>query len=247
MALAALFGGCSFAPDIPPDFALPVRDILAQTACELQASFIYLDSYGEFAKFNPKQWLVTINIAPKVDTDLNGGLGGTRVSPYIGKPIRYTTWNISGPGLQLDGKGERSSAINFTFTSSKLMADSSLQCPPSPSIHALHKSRRRVFLSEPRQLDHRGLANIDKPVYNTDITVKFSANGTYTYTFLPGTDVASLGGSYTLDEKPTSAWRLYPISKRSRLHHCRLDNDTMPQSVRQFKFNLHRIVWTCLE
>ena len=203
MALAALFGGCSFAPDIPPDFALPVRDILAQTACELQASFIYLDSYGEFAKFKPKQWLVTMNIAPKVDTDLNGGLGGTRVSPYIGKPIRYTTWNISGPGLQLDGKGERSSAINFTFTSSKLMADSSLQCPPSPSIHALaqHLGVGSWLVRTAAALTIADSANIDKPVYNTDITVKFSANGTYTYTFLPGTDVASLGGSYTLDEQ----------------------------------------------
>jgi hypothetical protein len=42
---------------------------------------------------------------------------------------------------------------------------------------------------------------IDKPVYNTEINIKFAANGTYTYTFPPGTNLAAFGGSYTLDEQ----------------------------------------------
>jgi hypothetical protein len=41
----------------------------------------------------------------------------------------------------------------------------------------------------------------DKPVYNSEITIRFSANGSYTYTFPPGTNLASFGGSYGLDEQ----------------------------------------------
>jgi hypothetical protein len=216
--VVALLGGCAIVPNIPPDFALPVRDILAQSACELQASFNYLDSKPEFARFKAKQWLITLGIAPKVDTDLNAGGGGTRVSPYIGKPVRFTTWSVTGPGLQLDGKGERSSGISFTFTSSKLMTDKSIQCPPSsPSIHVLAQylgvgewlTRTAAALSVAKS------AGIDKPIYDTDITVKFSANGTYSFTFPPGTDIASFGGSYMVDEQLNIS--MAPIADKTTL------------------------------
>ena len=201
---AALLGGCAIVPDIPPDFALPVRDILAQTACELQSSFNYLNATPEFARFKPKQWLVTVSIAPKIDTDLNGGVGGTRVNPDVGKPVRFTTWSFTSPGFQLDGKGERTGGINFTFTSSKLMTDKLLQCPPSgTSIHVLaqHLGIGAWLNRSAAALLVADSATADKPVYNTDITIKFSANGTYTYTFPPGTDIASFGGSYSVDEQ----------------------------------------------
>ena len=202
---AALLGDCALVPDIPPDFALPVTDILAQTACELQYSFNYLDSAPEFKKFKAKQWLVTISLAPKIDTDLNVGGGGTRVSPYIGKPIRFTTWSFVGPGLQLDGKGDRTGGITFTFTSSKLMTDKSLQCPPSGglSIHVLaqHLGVGEWLSRTAAALSVADSAGIDKPTYNTEITVKFAANGAYSFTFPPGTDIASFGGSYSVDEQ----------------------------------------------
>jgi hypothetical protein len=215
---ASLLAGCAVVPDVPPDFALPVRDILAQSACELKATFLYLDAEPEFARFKAKQWLITINIAPKVDTDLNAGGGGTRVSPFVGKPTSFTTWSVTGPGLQFDGKGERSSGINFTFTSSKLMTDKSLQCPPEgPSIHVLARYlgvgswlyRSALALSVAKS------ASIDKPVYNTDVTVKFSANGTYTFTFPPGTNIASFGGSYTVDEQLNIS--MAPIADKTSL------------------------------
>ena len=41
----------------------------------------------------------------------------------------------------------------------------------------------------------------DKPNYNSEITIKLQANGTYTYTFPAGTDLASFGGYYSLDEQ----------------------------------------------
>src|ERR1700716_3026097 len=84
--------GCSVIPDIPPDFALPVREILSQTACELQDAFLSLDSSPDFRRFNARKWLITMSLAPKVDTDVNANGGWTRKNPFSGNPSRFTTW-----------------------------------------------------------------------------------------------------------------------------------------------------------
>jgi hypothetical protein len=44
-------------------------------------------------------------------------------------------------------------------------------------------------------------AELAKPSYNTDITIKFGGSGSYTYSFAHGIDLASLSGSYELDEQ----------------------------------------------
>lgn len=177
---------------------------MAQTACELQATFNSLEHSPYAARFKPQQWLVTVALAPKADTDVNAAGGWTRKRPFIGSPTTFGTWNIGGPGLQLDDKGERSSGVNFNFTSGELMADKTLQCPPAtPSAHVLaqHLGVGEWLYRTARALSVASSASIDKPIYDTDITIKFSGNGTYTFTFPPGTNIASFGGSYSLDEQ----------------------------------------------
>jgi hypothetical protein len=205
LAFVAVFvSGCSaIIPDVPPDFALPVQEILQQTACELQRAFQYLDQ-PEYSRFHAKRWLVTVSLAPKVDTDLNVSGGWTRKNPFRDNPLRFVTWAISGPGLQLDAKGEKSGGVNFTFVSAKLMADRKLQCDqPSPSMHALaqHLGVGEWLDRTARAILVAPSAGIDRPVFNTDITIKVAGNGSYTYTFPAGTDLASLGASYTVDEQ----------------------------------------------
>jgi hypothetical protein len=200
--VALLLGGCAIVPDVPPDFALPVHAILAQTACELQQAFRVLDAAPELKRFKAKQWLVTVLLTPKTDTDvtLSGGL--TRKT--LSNPARFTTWTLSGPGAQVDDKAERSSAINFNFKSADLMVDKTLRCPPEfQSIHALaqHLGVGEWLYRTASAMAISSSVTIDKPVYNTEITIKLSANGTYTFTFPPGTNLAGFGGSYTLDEQ----------------------------------------------
>jgi len=197
-------GGCAVLADIPPDFALPVQEIMSQTACELKDAFNSLEHSPYAKRFKPKQWLVTVALAPKTDTDLNAGVGGTRKAPYVGNPVAFVSWAIPAPGIQLDDKSERSSGVNFNFTSGKLMADKTLQCPPAtPSAHALaqHLGVGEWLRRTAKALSVASSASIDKPIYDTDITIKFSGSGSYTYTFAPGTDLASFGGSYSLDEQ----------------------------------------------
>jgi hypothetical protein len=209
--------GCAIVPDIPSDFGLPVAEILAQTSCELQDAFISINAIPEFRRFNAPQWLITISLAPKTDTDITIGAGVTRRG--LGNPLRFSTWAISTPGVQYDAKGERSSGVNFTFKSAELMADRTLQCPPeSPSIHVLAK-----YLGVGEWLRRTAAAmavassvNIDKPVYNTDITIKFAGNGSYTFTIPRGTDLGSLAGSYVVDEQLNIS--MTPIAPKTTLH-----------------------------
>lgn len=58
-------------------------------------------------------------------------------------------------------------------------------------------------------------AGIDKPTFNTEITIKFNGNGSYTYTFPPGTNLATFGGSYTLDEQLNIS--MAPIAPKEKL------------------------------
>jgi hypothetical protein len=204
VAFGIFAGGCSgIIPDVPPDFALPVQEILLHTACELQGALISLDT-PEFERFKPRQWLITVSLTPKVDTNVNASAGWTRKNPFVGTPVRFVTWAVSGPGLQFDTKGQRTSGVNFTFKSRELIKDNTLRCDlATPSYHALaqHLGVGAWLRRTAAAMDVAASADIDKPSYNTDITIKLSGNGTYTYTFPPGTDLASLGASYALDEQ----------------------------------------------
>ncbi|MEA2886080.1 MAG: hypothetical protein QOD11_440 [Bradyrhizobium sp.] len=202
MPFVLVLGGCAIIPDVPPDFALPVHAILAQTACELQRAFIILDKAPELKRFKAKQWLVTVSLSPKTDTSvtLSGGL--SRKS--LDNPVRFTTWAMSGPGAQIDDKASRTSGINYNFKSAELMVDKALRCPPDfPSVHVLaqHLGVGEWLHRTASAMEVASSVTIDKPIYNTEITIKLSANGTYTYTFPPGTNLAAFGGGYTLDEQ----------------------------------------------
>jgi hypothetical protein len=200
--LFAFSGGCAVIPDVPPDFALPVRAIVAQASCELRDAFIVLDQTPQFKRFKAKQWLVTITLLPRTEVGLTASGGLTRRT--LNNPVRFTTWALSGPGVQLDDKGIRSSGISYNFVSGALMADRTLMCPPDyPSIHVLaqHLNVGRWLFRSADTLSVAASLSADKPVYNSQITIRLAANGSYTFTFPAGTDLASLSGSYSLDEQ----------------------------------------------
>ena len=200
--LVASLGACAVIPDVPPDFALPVRAIVAQASCELKDAFIIIDTTPELKKFKAKQWSVSISLLPRTEVGLNASGGLTRRS--LTNPLRFTTWGLTGPGVSLDDKGIRSSGITYNFASGTLMTDKTLVCPPDyPSIHVLAQNLgvgRWLFRSA-ETLSVAESLSADKPNYNSEITIKLQANGTYTYTFPAGIDLASFGGYYSLDEQ----------------------------------------------
>jgi hypothetical protein len=221
--LVGSLGACAIVPDIPPDFALPVRAIVAQTSCELREALVAIDTTPELKRFKAKQWQVGITLLPRTEVDLTASGGLTRRT--LNNPLRFTTWALNGPGVQLDDKGIRSSGITYNFVSAKLMADRTLVCPPEyPSIHALaqHLGVGRWLFRSAETLSVASSLSADKPVYNSEITIKLSANGSYTFTFPAGTDLASFGGSYSLDEQLNIS--MIPIPDKETLKVTSLPN-----------------------
>lgn len=227
--LGAALAGCAVVPEIPPDFALPVRAIVAQAACELRDAFVAIDAMPEFKRFKAKQWQVNITLLPRVEVGLNASGGLTRRT--LASTVRFTTWALSGPGAQLDDKGIRSSGITYSFVSGNLMADRSLICPPDyPSIHVLaqHLGVGRWLFRSAETLLVASSFSADKPNYNSEITIKLAANGSYTFTFPAGTDLATFGGSYVLDEQLNISMVALPDEKK-------LTVTTLPNSDMQYR------------
>src|SRR5262245_53104218 len=115
-------------PDVPPDLTFPMREILANTACELQSKLREL-SDKRYARFKADSWLITVSLQPKTDYQITPAVGFTRKVPtHLANPVRITTWTVNSPGAQLDAKTERSSGVAFVFKSPALMKDTSLIC-----------------------------------------------------------------------------------------------------------------------
>jgi hypothetical protein len=205
VSAALLSGACTgLVPDLPYDFALPMQEILLQTACELQSTFRGL-SAPEFTKFNANMWLIAVTLQPKVDTDLAAGIGGTRRVPTDPAALRVATWVIGQlPGAQADYKAERTGGITFDFKSKDLIQDTKLPCDrQTPTLHLLaqHLGVGEWLYRTAEAVNVTPSGEIDKPSYNTDLTITFSGVGSYTYVFPPGSDFATLTGSYALDEQ----------------------------------------------
>jgi hypothetical protein len=199
--------GCSMIPQTPPDFALPMREILMHTSCELQAALRRLAS-RKSDRFKAREWIIRVSLKPRTEADITPGVGFTRNAPNalkIMNPVRLTKWIFGGgPGIQLDLRGTRDSSVDFAFDSSELIDDKHLACNiDTPTFHALaqHLGIGDWLYRSVDAMDVAGSGSIDKPSYNSEIFIKFGGNGSYTYTFPPGIDLGTLAGYYQVDEQ----------------------------------------------
>src|SRR5262245_37658010 len=96
-------GACAIMPDLPPDWAMPQRDIVLHAACELQTALRTLDGRTDQKRFDARNWTIRISLNPKVDADIVPGAGLTRRVPTtVGVP-KFTNWVFGGgSGLQLE-------------------------------------------------------------------------------------------------------------------------------------------------
>lgn len=201
-------GGCSTIPAVPGDFSLPVREILQHAACELRGAFIEL-SKPEYAWFKAGNWLIAVKLTPKTDSDVNGGLGLTGKNTTITGLKYFTNWALGSagaPGAAIDAKGSRVAAVTFKMSSKELLnPKNQLICPvDSPRYHALAEhlgiGEWLVRLVQAKDYAVGSLASLDTPTYSSQIVVKFSANGNFTYSFPFGTNFGAISGYYNLDQ-----------------------------------------------
>lgn len=204
----SLVGGCSIIPPIPDDMYFPIREIIQHSACELQAAFVEL-SKPEYASFRAAKWAVAVKVTPKVDANLNGGVGYTGKSTTISGARYFNNWamgSIGAPGAAADIRGSRTGPVTLK-TSSKELLDPSipLSCPvQSQNSHVLaqHLGIGEWLVRLVRAKDQAvgALGKLDSPFYSSQMVVKFSGNGNFTYSFPFGTNFGALGGYYSVDQ-----------------------------------------------
>jgi hypothetical protein len=197
--------GCGIVPEIPGDYTLPVSQILLAATCELQRAFIQL-SEPRYASFNAKKWLIGITLTPKSDRDFTASIGLTGKSTSDTARKYFNTWTAI-PGFQGNIKGTSNASVSYKLHSRDLVANWKFQenCPlGNPTFSALaehlgvHEWLVRTVIAKDTSVG--SLATYDKPTFSTEVFVKFSGNGTFTYNFPLGTNIASLAGNYDLDE-----------------------------------------------
>jgi hypothetical protein len=196
-------------PPMPDDTSLPVREILQHTACELRYAFLRL-SEPRYTSFKANKWLVAIKLSPKLDSEINGGVGYTGKSTTLSAAKYFNNWalgSIGAPGAAVDVKGTRDVSITFKTSSKELISNpkNQLICPvDSPRAHVLTEhlgiGEWLMRLVEAKDTAMGSLATLDTPTYSSEILVKFSGNGNFTYTFPFGTAFAALSGSHDMDE-----------------------------------------------
>ncbi|MEY9706506.1 hypothetical protein ABIF50_009067 [Bradyrhizobium diazoefficiens] len=209
VASGVWIGGCSIIPPTPDDTSLPVREILQHTACELRYAFVKL-SEPQYASFKANKWLVAIKLSPKTDSEINGGVGSTGKSTTLSAARYFNNWalgSVGAPGGAVDAKGTRDVSITFKTSSKELISNprNQLICPvDSPRAHVLTEhlgiGEWLVRLVEAKDTAMGSLAKLDSPTYSSQIFVKFSGNGSFTYTFPFGAAFGALSGSYDMDE-----------------------------------------------
>jgi hypothetical protein len=190
-------------PDLPPDWALPMQEILLHSACELQAALRGLNGRTNPKQFDATAWNIKITLNPKMDADLQPGLGLTRKVPFTSGATTFSTYVIgSGNGVTTDMHGNRTGSVDFKFDSAALIKDEKLPCDQeTPSYHSLTKHLGiRDWLYRSADAMNLTDSSIDNPSFSADVMIKLSGTGSWTYTFPPGTNLVSLSGYYTLDE-----------------------------------------------
>ena len=205
---------------MPPDFLLPVQQIVLHTACELR--FALRDISVSHPEFLQNEWAIAISLTPKIDTEvsLRAGLTGKSTSSST-KPF-FNTWIVGGaPGAEYDMKGHTDGSAAYTMTSTDLLDKNDkhpLECDTSSTAYnALARYlgirdwlERTAAAAEG---DISKLTKLDKPTYNSEITITLDGSGSFTYNYPFGTDFLGAFGSYKLDEAVAVAFTAEPSKK----------------------------------
>jgi hypothetical protein len=120
VALSLSAGNCAIMPDLPPDWALPMQEILLHTACELQFALRDINGHSDPKLFDPTGWNIKVTLNPKVDADIQPGAGLTR-KLSTANAAKFSNLVIGpGNGVTADMRGNRTGSVDFKFDSDAL-------------------------------------------------------------------------------------------------------------------------------
>jgi hypothetical protein len=220
---SVLVAGCASPPGMPPDFMLPVQEIVLHSVCELH--FALEDISASHPSFLKTPWAISITLTPKIDTEgaLRAGLTGKSTS--LSNAKFFNTWSVgNAPGAEYDMKGHTDGTAVYLTKSTVLLdkTKQSVNCDTSSTAyHALtrHLGIRdwleRTAAASEGQIS--GLTKLDKPTYNSGITIQVDGSGTFTYNQPFGTNFLNAFGSYKLDESVAIAFVAEPVPMTVRV------------------------------
>ena len=216
--LVLLVAGCSMIPEVPNNYSLPIDDILHNTTCELRQAFVDLNAEQRYKSFGAGNWLVGLTLSPKSDKEIIPGVGfaaknnSSATAAYLSS---FAFGSAAMPGASVDIKGTRNAGVTYNLHSRDLLnvRKFPLVCDPTkPTYNALAQHLGiREWLIRTVLAQHKSTGNLtklDKPTFSSEIFVKFSGNGSFTYAFPFGSTFASLSGNY--DEDITFSIALTP-------------------------------------
>jgi hypothetical protein len=218
--IGSLFAAsCAVPPGMPPDFLLPVQQIILHSVCELH--FALEDINRSHPSFLETPWAISITLTPKIDTEgaLRAGLTGKSTS--LSNAKFFNTWSLgNAPGAEYDFKGHTDGTAVYLTKSTVLLAKPTLPVNCDTSSTAYNALTRYLGIRDwleriaaASEGSINGVAKLDKPTYNSGITIQFDASGTFTYNQPFGTDFANAFGSYKLDESVAIAFVSEPAKK----------------------------------
>jgi hypothetical protein len=210
---------CATPPGMPPDFLLPVQQIVLHSVCELH--FALEDISISHPSFLKTTWAIAITLTPKIDTEgaLRAGLTGKSTS--LSNAKFFNTWSVgNAPGAEYDIKGHTDGTAVY-LTKSTILLDKAkhpVNCDTSSTAYnaltrylGIRDWLERTAAAAEGNIS--GLTNLDKPTYNSQITIQIDGSGTFTYNQPFGTNFLNAFGSYKLDESVAIAFVAEPAKK----------------------------------
>jgi hypothetical protein len=223
IAGSLVVASCATPPGMPPDFMLPVQQIVVHSVCELH--FALEDISQSHPSFLKTAWAISVTLTPKIDTEgaLRAGLTGKTSS--LSSPKFFNTWSVGNtPGAEYDIKGHTDGTAAYLTKSTTLLSKkyrpdncdtSSVTYNALTRYLGIRDWLERIAAAE--DANPRGLTQLDKPTYNSEITIQIDGSGTFTYNQPFGTNFVNGFGSYKLDESVAIAFVAEPAKKTVRV------------------------------
>jgi len=191
---------------------LPIQQIVLHSVCELH--FALKDISVSHPAFLNTSWAISITLTPKIDTEgaLRAGLTGRSTSLSTAK--WFNTWSVgNAPGAEYDIKGHTDGTAVY-LTKSTILLDKTkppVNCDTSSTAYhsltqylGIRDWLERTAAASEGQIS--GLTKLDKPTFNSGITIQIDGSGTFTYNQPFGTNFVNGFGSYKLDESVAIAF-----------------------------------------